>query len=453
MAISALGVGSGLDLNQIVGDLLNAERVPKETRFNQREERIEAQISAYGNLRNGIEQLGSALGSLSGFELSQSASVSDASVASVTADGTAANGSFSLEVNQLAQAQSIASAPGDFADADAEVGAGQLEIQVGGGNAITINVEEGDTLRDLRNAINEADAGVTASIVNDGNGARLVLNANETGADNTITVSATEDPAGSGLARLDGNNLVETRAAQDAEAVINGLTVTSSSNTLDDAVEGLSIELQNTSTGPVNVSVREDQGELRQALQAFVEQYNALVGQTRELTSYNAEEDEASVLTGDSTVRGIRSRLGDALMQPAQVPDANAQTLSELGIVSNRDGTLNFDTSRFNQAMDNNSFDSIAEVVREVGGRMEGVTNTLVGADGLIGARTDGLRNDLERIGQQRERLDIRLERMEERLIGQFSRMDSAVAQMQSTGDFLTGQLANMPLAQNNSRR
>lgn len=453
MAISALGVGSGLDLNQIVGDLLNAERVPKETRFNQREERIEAQISAYGNLRNGIEQLGGALGSLSGFELSQSASVSDASVASVTADGTAANGSFSLEVNQLAQAQSIASAPGDFADADAEVGAGQLEIQVGGGNAITINVEEGDTLRDLRNAINEADAGVTASIVNDGNGARLVLNANETGADNTITVSATEDPAGSGLARLDGNNLVETRAAQDAEAVINGLTVTSSSNTLDDAVEGLSIELQNTSTGPVNVSVREDQGELRQALQAFVEQYNALVGQTRELTSYNAEEDEASVLTGDSTVRGIRSRLGDALMQPAQVPDANAQTLSELGIVSNRDGTLNFDTSRFNQAMDNNSFDSIAEVVREVGGRMEGVTNTLVGADGLIGARTDGLRNDLERIGQQRERLDIRLERMEERLIGQFSRMDSAVAQMQSTGDFLTGQLANMPLAQNNSRR
>ncbi|WP_018169829.1 flagellar filament capping protein FliD [Thioalkalivibrio sp. ALMg9] len=453
MAISALGVGSGLDLNQIVGDLLNAERVPKETRFNQREERIEAQISAYGNLRNGIEQLAGALGSLSGFELSQSASVSDASVASVTADGTAANGSFSLEVNQLAQAQSIASAPGDFADADAEVGAGQLEIQVGGGNAITINVEEGDTLRDLRNAINEADAGVTASIVNDGNGARLVLNANETGADNTITVSATEDPAGSGLARLDGNSLVETRAAQDAEAVINGLTVTSSSNTLDDAVEGLSIELQNTSTGPVNVSVREDQGELRQALQAFVEQYNALVGQTRELTSYNAEEDEASVLTGDSTVRGIRSRLGDALMQPAQVPDANAQTLSELGIVSNRDGTLTFDTSRFNQAMDNNSFDSIAEVVREVGGRMEGVTNTLVGADGLIGARTDGLRNDLERIGQQRERLDIRLERMEERLIGQFSRMDSAVAQMQSTGDFLTGQLANMPLAQNNSRR
>ncbi|MFO7954415.1 MAG: flagellar filament capping protein FliD [Thioalkalivibrio sp.] len=451
MAISSLGVGSGLDLNQIVGDLLNSERVPKEERFNKREERIEAQISAYGGLSSGIEQLNGALKELSGFELSQSASVSDSSVAEVTADGTAANGNFSLQVNQLAQAQSLASAPGDFVDSDAEVGAGQLEIQVGDRSAVTINVEEGQTLRDLRNSINESEAGVTASIVNDGNGARLVLNANETGADNTISVSATEDPAGSGLSRLDGNNLVETRAAQDAEAVVDGLTVTSSSNTLDDTIEGLNIELTGTSASPATVSVSEDQGELRDALQAFVDQYNSLVGQTRELTAFDPEEDESSVLTGDSTVRGIRSRLGDALMNPADVPDANVQTFAELGIVSNRDGTLTFDTGRFNQAVDNNGFENVSEVVREIGGRMEEVTSSFVGPDGLIGTRTDGLRNDLERINQQRENLDTRLERMEERLVGQFSRMDSAVAQMQNTGDYLTGQLANMPLAQNNS--
>lgn len=453
MAISSLGVGSGLDLNQIVTDLVNAERVPKENRFNQREQRIEAQISAFGNLTNGIEQLGGALSRLSGFELSQSASVSDSSVARVSADGTAANGNFTLEVNQLAQAQTLASAPGDFTDADAEVGAGQLEIQVGGGNAVTINVEQGDTLRDLRNAINEAEAGVTASIVNDGNGARLVLSANETGADNTISVSATEDPAGSGLARLDGTNLVETRAAQDAEAVINGLTVTNSTNTLDDTLEGLSIELRSVSDSPVAVSVSEDQDQLQQALQGFIEAYNGLVGQTRELTSFNPDSEEGSVLTGDSTVRGIRSRLGNTLIQSAQVPDASAQTLASLGIVSNRDGTLSLDTDRFNQAMETDGFETVAEVVRDISSRMEGVTSSFVGPDGLINARTDGLRNDLERISEQRENLNFRLERLEERLIGQFSRMDSAVAQMQSTGDFLMGQLANMPLAQNNSRR
>ncbi|MGM0554448.1 MAG: flagellar filament capping protein FliD [Pseudomonadota bacterium] len=451
MAISSLGVGSGLDLNQIVGDLLNSERVPKEQRFNKREERIEAQISAYGGLSSGIEQLNGTLNGLSGFELSQSASVSDSSVAEVNANGTAANGNFSLQVDQLAQAQSLASAPGDFADSDAEVGAGQLEIQVGGRSAVTINVEEGQTLRDLRNAINESEAGVTASIVNDGSSARLVLNANETGADNTISVNATEDPAGSGLSRLDGTNLVETRVAQDAEAVVNGLTVTSSSNTLDDTIEGLSIELMGTSASPVTVSVSEDQGELRDLLQGFVDQYNSLVGQTRELTAFDPEEDESSVLTGDSTVRGIRSRLGDALMNPAEVPDANVQTFAELGIVSNRDGTLTFDTGRYNEAVDSNGFENVSEVVREIGGRMEEVTSSFVGPDGLIGTRTDGLRNDLERINQQRENLDTRLERMEQRLVGQFSRLDSAVAQMQSTGDYLTGQLANMPLAQNNS--
>lgn len=193
MAISAMGVGSGLDLNQIVGDLLNAERVPKEERFNQREERIEAQISAFGNLRNGIEQLQGSLLSLSGFELNQTASISDESVATVSADGTADNGAFSLQVNQLAQAQALATTAGDFADGDAEVGAGQLQLQLGDSSPVTINVEEGDTLRDVRDAINEAGAGVRASIVNDGNGARLVLNASETGADNTISLTATED--------------------------------------------------------------------------------------------------------------------------------------------------------------------------------------------------------------------------------------------------------------------
>ena len=111
MAISSLGVGSGLDLNQIVGDLVNAERAPREARLDRREGRIEAQISAFGNLANGVEQLGSSLSRLADFQLSQSASVSDSSIASVTADGTAANGDFSLQVDQLAQAQALASAP------------------------------------------------------------------------------------------------------------------------------------------------------------------------------------------------------------------------------------------------------------------------------------------------------------------------------------------------------
>ncbi|ADC71951.1 flagellar hook-associated 2 domain protein [Thioalkalivibrio sp. K90mix] len=452
MAISSLGVGSGLDLNQLVGQLVAAEREPKEQRLNQREERIDAQISAFGELTSSVDQVGSVLGDLSGFEPTQSASVADDSVANVTVTGDAENSDFSLEVNQLAQSQIVASAAGDFDSADDEVGAGQLQIQVGNGNAVTIDVEEGATLRDVRNAINDSEAGVTASIVNDGNGARLVLSANETGADNTISVTATEDPEGSGLGRLDSSNLTETRAAQDAEAVINGLTVTSSSNTLSDTIEGLEIELTGVSSGPTTVSVSEDRDELESLLQSFVENYNALIGQTNQLTAYDPEEDEAAVLTGDSTVRGIRSRLGNALIQPAEGAGGSNQTLAELGIISNRDGTLSFDSTRFSEAMERDGFENISDTVRNIAGQMRDVTDSFTGRDGLIQVRQDGLQSDLSRIERQREDLEARIERLEANWVRQFSRMDSMVAQMQATGDQLMAQLANTPLARNQSR-
>ncbi|WP_018994214.1 flagellar filament capping protein FliD [Thioalkalivibrio sp. ALgr1] len=450
MAISSLGVGSGLDLNQIVGQLVAAEREPKEQRLNQREERIDAQISAFGELTSSVDQVGSVLGDLSGFEPEQSASVSDEGVANVTVTGDADNGDFSLEVNQLAQSQIVASAPGDFDSADDAVGAGELTIQVGSGAAVTLDVEEGMTLRDLRNAINDSDAGVRASIVNDGSGARLVMEANETGADNQIQVTADGDPGG--LGRLDSNNMVETRAAQDAEAVINGLAVTSSSNTLSDTIEGLEIELTGVSNGPTTVSVSEDRDELESLLQGFVENYNALIGRTSELTAYDPEEDEAAILAGDSTVRGVRSRLGNALIQPAENSEASNRTLAELGIVSNRDGTLSFDSTRFQEAMDRDGFENVSGTVREIAGNMREVTDSFTGRDGLIQVRQDGLQSDLSRIERQREDLDARIERMEAQWVRQFSRMDSMVAQLQATGDQLMGQLANTPLARNQSR-
>ncbi|WP_018139664.1 MULTISPECIES: flagellar filament capping protein FliD [unclassified Thioalkalivibrio] len=449
MAISSLGVGSGLDLNQIVGDLVNAERAPREERLDRREQKVESQISAFGELTSSVDQLGSSLSSLAGFEPQQVVSVGDESVARVTTDGTAENRSFSLEVEQLAQAEIRATASGAFADGDEEVGAGQLTIQVGG-NDVTLDIEEGMTLRDVRDAINESGAGVAASIVNDENGARLVFESDETGAANSIGISVTGGTP-EGLGRLENTEVA--REAQDARAFINGLEINSASNTLDNAIDGVEIELTGTSGGaPTTVSIDEDRDELQQLLEGFVENYNALVGQTSQLTRFDPESEEGSVLTGDSTVRNIRSRLGNALMGNAQVPEATASTFAELGIVSNRDGTLSFDSSRFNEALDRDGFDTVADVVRDISGQAEGIANSFTGRDGLIAARTDGLQGELRRIGSQREDLDMRMEQLEQRLVRQFSRMDQMVAQMQSTGDYLTNQLANMPLANNNSR-
>lgn len=454
MAISSMGIGSGLDLNQIVGQLVQAERAPQERRMEQREERLEAEVSAFGMLRNSVDQAQISMSDLSRFRPQQTAVVSQEGVASISADGSAANGQVSLEVQQLAQAQSLATQPDAFASRDAEVGAGQLSIQVGDRAAVAIDVEAGDTLADVRDAINTADAGVTASIVNDGSGARLVLSAEESGAANTIQVTVDGDaaPANDGLGRLASGNLAQTQEARDAVAVINGLTVTSPTNTLDDTIDGLNIELQGQTTGPVSVTVSEDRDALRAGLEQFIENYNTIRGQIRELTAYDPEAREASILTGDSTVRSMENRLSSALMNRADVPGANNTMLAELGVTRGVDGELRLDADRFSQAMAEDGFDNVSETVRQVAGGMNSVLSSFLGSDGLLRTRTDGIESALDRVAQDRARMDDRMERLESRLTRQFSQMDAAVAQLQSSGDYLLEQLANTPLARNNSR-
>ncbi|WP_018862850.1 MULTISPECIES: flagellar filament capping protein FliD [unclassified Thioalkalivibrio] len=455
MAISSLGVGSGLDLNQLVGELIQAERAPRESRMNQREEKLEAQISAFGTLRSGIDQAQQSMSDLSRFRPEQIVEMSNDEVASITTDGTADNGRLSLEVQQLAQSQSLATQAGAFESRDDEVGAGTLNIQVGDGKSFQIEVNEGDTLRDVREAVNAAGAGVTASIVNDGQGSRLVFNATETGANNTISVTVEGDPEPSneGIGRLASSNLEQTQEARDAIATINGMTVTSSSNTLDDAIEGMEIELRQVTSSPVNVTVSEDRDGLREQMAGFVESYNAIISQIRDLTAYDSEERQASILTGDSTVRNIQSQMSTALMQRADVSGANNTMFAELGITTNSDGTLSFDSDRFRQAVEEDGFENVTQTVRQVAGGMNDVMSSFLGSEGILRMRTDGLQSDLSRIGQDRERLDNRIEQMEQRLVQQFSRMDQTVARLQSSSDFLMGQLANMPLANNNSRR
>ncbi|WP_019570397.1 flagellar filament capping protein FliD [Thioalkalivibrio sp. ALE11] len=437
MAISSLGVGSGLDLNQIVGDLVNAQRAPREARLNEREERIEAEISAYGQISNTMDGIGSAVSSLAEFEPEQSVSLTNDEVASVFVTGDAPNGDFDLEVNQLARAQTVASDSGLFEESSDDVGSGTFTIQVGNGDEVSIEVEDGDSLRDLRNAINDADAGVNASIVNDGDGPRLTMTAERTGAENTISVTVDGD---ADLQRLE--NQTEMVQAQDAEAVINGMAITSSSNTLEDTIEGLSIDLE--AEGSTRVSVSEDRGALRNQLESFVEAYNSMIGEVRELTSYDVEEDEASVLTGDSTVRSARSRLSNALIERSSVEGINNQTFADLGITTQRDGTLQFDTQRFDDAMEREGFDDIAAAVRDLAGGVDDTLESITGREGLFQVRQDGLQNEQSRVDDQRERLDDRIERLEARLVRQFSSMDTAVAQMQQTGDYLQQQLAGM---------
>ncbi|WP_019590293.1 MULTISPECIES: flagellar filament capping protein FliD [unclassified Thioalkalivibrio] len=443
MAISSLGVGSGLDLNQIVGDLVNSQRAPREARLNEREERIEAEISAYGSLSSSMDGIGSALSNLADFEPEQSVSVSNEGVASAVLTGDAPNGDFEMDVQRLARAETVASQSGDFDDGDDKVGAGTFSFSVGDEDPVSLDIGDKDTLNDLRDAINDADAGVRASIVNDGNGARLTMTSENTGAENTINaevVAEEENGEPSGLERL--ADLGTTVEAQDALVTINGMDVTSSSNTLEDAIEGMAIDLEGV--GETLVSVSEDRDGLRNGLESFVEAYNTMVSETNEMTAYDPEEDEAAVLTGDSTVRSARSRMSNALMERSQVEGINNQSLADLGITSQRDGTLAFDTQRFDEVRRSEGFEDVKAAVRDIAGGMEETLQGITGPEGLFQVRQDGLQNEQSRVDDQRERLDDRIERLEARLVRQFSSMDTAVAQMQQTGDYLQQQLAGM---------
>jgi len=454
MSISSLGIGSGLDLNALVDQLVAAERKPLEQRLDRREADIQARISAFGSIRGGLSSLETVLGKLGTLQQGRTGTSSDSARLEVTARSAATPGSYSIQVNQLASAQSLAS--DRFGDAGAPLGSGTLTVQVGTGPAVAIQIEpENNSLRGIRDAINAADAGVQASIVNDGEGARLVLSAAQTGAGQTISMSVSGDASEIGdLALLSTESLTQTVAGQDAEIVVNGLTVTNSRNTLDDTLEGLTLELKGTTEPgvPIVVTVGKDRAAVRSALNEFIQAYNGVVETVGNLTRYNPETREGAVLVGDSTLRSIRSRLAEGLLRSGSNPDATVSNLVNLGVNSDRNGKLSLDNATLDRALDQD-FEGVVGLVNEVGAGLNASVKGFTEAGGLLDSRTDGLRTSMRGLDRQREALDFRIERLEARLVRQFSTMDALVGQLQNTSQFLDQQLGALNRMLDQGRR
>lgn len=452
MAIGTIGIGSGLDLSSLVKGLVDSERAPAVQRLDRKELRAQAQISAFGNLRSNVSGISTALSNLANLSFRQSATSSDAALVRATVNGTPSNGTFQIEVQQLARAQSLATAA--FADPDDSVGSGSLTIERGS-ESVTFDLSGGGSLREIRDRINSesrnGSLGVNASLINDGTGTRLVLTSAETGSANTITVSVSDadgdDLDNAGLSRLAAPNLTETRSAQDAVAVINGLTVTSASNNLAGTIEGLSLELRGVTTNPVNVSVTEDRSTLRQRVTEFITAFNAFNDQAREFSKFDAEKREGSLLTGDSTLRILRSQINVALRATATPEDqaATGLSLSALGIVPQANGNLRLDESRFNAVVDQVGADAVVGALREIGASAREQVSSLTASGGLLDTRTASLNESIRRVADQRSRLDQRIQIFEQRLVKQFTALDSLVGDLQQTSNFLTSQLANLP--------
>lgn len=451
-AISSLGVGSGLDLEDTVQQLVQAERMPEEQRINRNAERAEEQLSALGKLRQVADEFSGGIDGLTDLSAftQMNAESSDPDLFTAEAEEDAPAGSFSVQVDQLAQSQRIASEGYD--EPDSEIGTGTLTLETGDGEFDVVIDEDNNTVEAIRDEINTAagnDGDVTASLFNTDEGVRLVLESEGTGEENAVEISSSGGDGG--LASLefdpedpDSSDMEVIREAQDAVAFVDGFEQRSADNTLDDVIEGVSINLQSADEDAVEtLDISRDEQGARESIQQFVDGYNQLIGQMNELTDFDPEEEDAAPLQGDSTARQFVSQLRGVLNTQVEGLDANFSSLAELGIVSTREGTLEVDQDRLDQAM-SEDFEAVGQLFggeQGVATRMDEVVEQYTGFDGLLENRESGLQNRLSALDDQMDRLDERMERVEARYTEEFANMDSLVAELQQTGNFLQQRL------------
>lgn len=408
--IISMGLGSGLDINGLVSKLVVAERAPTAGRLDRQEAAIQAKISAFGNFKSALSVFRDSFASLKELSTFQkvTATSSDTAVISTSALSNADIGNYRLESKQLAQSHTLVSPV--FDAADAVVGTGTVTIKFGVTdfdamsntyNGFSQNAEKGtltltidptnNTVTGIRDAINKAKAGVTAAAIYDGRGYRLVLNSTDSGANNAMQVTAV---SGDGLSALDFNatsrNMSQTQQAQDAVVSINGLDVTSASNTVGGALKGLTLSLQQAQPGKiVNVDVGQGNGDIVKAIEYFVKSYNDLVTAVKNVASYNAESKTGGVLLGDSAVQGAVSQLASEMGRFVEGLSGSVRGLVDLGIRKKADGTLNLNSVQLNAALTADR-DSVAAVFAMIGRTTDdgvhylgGGSNTCVGQYGV----------------------------------------------------------------------
>ncbi len=391
--ISSPGIGSGLNVNSIVAKLVAAEGQPVTAHLNQEEAQLQGKISALGSFKGALSSLQSSLSNLvttSSFQ-QRSASSSDTSILGISANSTAAAGNYSIAVNTLAQTQKLASAA--YADTTTSITGGvggTLTFRFGTydstANTFTVNTKTptqtvtinaaDSSLSGIRDAINAANISVTASIINDGTGNRLSIVSKNSGAANSMQLTVTDGDGTNtnttGLSALaydptaavgSGKNLTQTVAAQDASLTIDGLAIISPTNTLSAAIQGVTLTLASAAPGTtVTAAVSRDTASIKTAVNSFVSSYNKYMSTVNSLSSYDVKTRKAGPLLGDATLRTVTSQVSRVLSSAVSGLSAGAyQSLGDLGISLQNDGTLVLDSSKLDAALSANP-DAVAKV-------------------------------------------------------------------------------------------
>jgi flagellar hook-associated protein 2 len=448
--ITSLGVGSGLDLTGLLDQLQDAER-GKLAPITLQKQQQQAKISAYGQLQTSLNAFQDSVAKINDPKLYQSLSANvrgDAINATTTAD--ALPGSYRVEVSQLATSGTLASGRvGQRDDALDLQGATALKLNFGGGETVDIGIAAGSSLADMRDAINaNKNAGVNATIINDGTGYRLALSAKTTGADASIDSFSFVDAGGADVAGPFAEDAATKRPGEDATLTVNGIAISSAKNQIEGAIQGVTLNLSELSmaageTATSTVTIERDTLKQREAINGFVKAFNDLKGTIGKLTVFNGESETAGKLLGDSTVRTIESRLRSVLT--GGVAGGELSTLNQLGISLQRDGTLKADDAQLSDLVANNpqalsAFFAGDTNAGGLAGKLGASVEQMVGNNGVLKGAITGAENRVKSLDTRFERMEKSIDATISRYRSQFSQLDIMVSQMNSMSAYLTQQ-------------
>ncbi|SEF26860.1 flagellar filament capping protein FliD [Variovorax sp. NFACC27] len=472
--ISSLGVGANLDLASLLTQLETAEKQPM-VALQAKAKSYTSKLSAYGTIQSALATLQTAAKKLGDPTLFQSVTGTPtvSGILSATATDASAAGNYTIDVTQLAQAQTVVSA--GQADTKTAIGNGKITIDFGAVSGGTLDAATGkytgatftadasqtaksitidptnNTLEGIRNAINGANAGVTASIVNDGSGTpnRLVLTSSQTGEKSSMRISVDGDAALQNLLNNDPagtQNLKQTAAAQNAKLNVNGIDITSATNTVKEAIQGATLTLVNT--GKTGLSMKENTASAKTAINDFVKAYNALQSTATSLTTYDADTNTAAALVGDSTLRNLQTRIRQALTTPQAGTGNSMKVLTEIGVSFQKDGTLAVDSDKLDKALANNlkgvanMFSSATGSTAGYGKQIDALVDDVT--KGSLKVASDGVTATIKELDTQYDAMQLRVDSTVARYRAQFNQLDVLINKMNNTKNYLTQQFEAM---------
>lgn len=447
---SSLGLGSGLNITDIVKVLVQSDTAAKQAQISRQTSNNAAYISGVGALRSALTAFTTAMGKLNdksapSFNAYAATSASD-SIVKATAGNTAVAGSYSIEVKNLATGSKVASAA-YTEGASKSVTAGEMVIEQNG-KTYKVTIGDDATLQTVRDQINKelSASGISANIITGKDGARLVLGSTTTGAGNDLKVSGIPELEIDGTKSMasEGAGYIDD-VAKDALLTIDGLEVSSASNTVTDAISGLSLELTGKSAVGVatKVTVAANNDGLKTSVQAFVDAYNTMQRAITALTSTSTDADGNLVLgslTNDPTTRSLLSDVRGVLAEVGA--GDRLTTLSQLGINTQKDGTLEFSASKFTAAMSDKKLGAeVQELFTGTGGifeRMNKAIDPYNATDGSLAARKTSLDKTAKSLTDQQAALDRRTESLTEALTKKYVALDTALGKMKAQADQIT---------------